>query len=76
MTPYNAGNLTQVKEVRNYELTLPETYDYVSVADWYKVATDNPSIRAGTDGVHYSDSDDTGANLYVSTIQKSHSKIS
>lgn len=74
MTPYNAGNLTQVKEVRNYELTLPETYHYVTVADWYKVATDNPSIWAGTDGVHYSDSDDTGANLYVSTIQKAIQK--
>lgn len=74
VTPYNANNEAQVKEVRDYELTLANTYNYVTVADWYKAATKHPEIWSGTDGVHYSDSDTTGADLYVKTIQKAIEK--
>ncbi|WP_293889153.1 acyltransferase family protein [Streptococcus sp.] len=74
VTPYNANNETQVKEVRDYELTLPDTYPYVTIADWYKAASTHPDIWKGTDGVHYSDSDSTGADLYVKTIQKAINK--
>lgn len=74
VTPYNANNEAQVKEVRDYELTLADTYNYVTVADWYKAATKHPEIWSGTDGVHYSDSDTTGADLYVKTIQKAIEK--
>ena len=42
VTPYNANNEAQVKEVRDYELTLADTYNYVTVADWYKAATKTP----------------------------------
>lgn len=70
VTPYDANNINQVKTVRDYELTLPDSYSYVTIADWYGVAVDNPEIWNGTDGVHYSDSDDTGENLYVGTIQE------
>ena len=63
-----------VKEVRDYELTLPDTYPYVTIADWYKAASTHPDIWKGTDGVHYSDSDSTGADLYVKTIQKAIDK--
>lgn len=69
VTPYNAGNDVAVAEVRDYELSLAKTYSYVTVADWYKAAVENPAIWSGTDGVHYSDSDSTGADLYVKTIQ-------
>lgn len=41
----------------------------MTIADWYKVAIDNPDIWYGSDGVHYSE-DSQGAELYVSTIQK------
>lgn len=74
VTPYNANNEAQVKEVRDYELTLADTYNYVTVADWYKATTKHPEIWSGTDGVHYSDSDTTGADLYVKTIQKAIEK--
>lgn len=74
VTPYNSNNEAQVKEVRDYELTLADTYNYVTVADWYKAATKHPEIWSGTDGVHYSDSDTTGADLYVKTIQKAIEK--
>ena len=74
VTPYNANNEAQVKEVRDYELTLADTYNYVTVADWYKAATKHPEIWSDTDGVHYSDSDTTGADLYVKTIQKAIEK--
>jgi peptidoglycan/LPS O-acetylase OafA/YrhL len=74
VTPYNANNLANIEEVRNYELGLTKTYDYVTVADWYETATNNPNIWNGTDGVHYSDSDTTGADLYVETIQQAIQK--
>ena len=74
VTPYNANNEAQVKEVRDYELTLADTYHYVTVADWYKAATKHPDIWNGTDGVHYSDSTTAGADLYVKTIQKAIEK--
>ena len=74
VTPYNANNEAQVKEVRDYELTLADTYYYVTVADWYKAATKHPDIWNGTDGVHYSDSTTAGADLYVKTIQKAIEK--
>ena len=74
VTPYNGKNLAGVKEVRDYELTLAKKYSYVTVADWYKTAVDNPDIWAGTDGVHYSDANSTGATLYVQTIEKAVQK--
>lgn len=69
VSPYNANNLAQVAEVRNYELRLAKKYSYVTIADWYQVAVSNPDIWVGTDGVHYSDADTKGADLYVNTIK-------
>ncbi|MEX2804884.1 acyltransferase family protein [Streptococcus sp. H31] len=74
VTPYNSKDITQVSEVRDYELQLSKTYDFLTVADWYQTAVDNPAIWNGTDGVHYSDANDQGANLYVETIQKAIQK--
>lgn len=69
VSPYNAKNATQVAEARDYAIKLPKKYKYVTIADWYKIAIDNPDIWYGSDGVHYSE-DSQGAELYVSTIQK------
>lgn len=69
VSPYNAKNAAQVAEARDYAIKLPKKYKYVTIADWYKVATDNPDIWYSSDGVHYSE-DSQGAELYVSTIQK------
>lgn len=68
VTPYNSKNDYQVEVVRNYELGLAKKYDYITVADWYQTAVDNPSIWIGSDGVHYSETTE-GANLYVTTIK-------
>lgn len=68
VTPYNAKD-GRIKEMVAYERSLSETYKYVSIADWYQTALDNPQIWSGSDGVHYSDSSTEGASLYVQTIQ-------
>ncbi|MBM7635733.1 acyltransferase family protein [Streptococcus saliviloxodontae] len=70
VSPYNAKSLDAVKAVRDYEKSLAKKYTYVTLADWYQVALDNPDIWGGTDGVHYSDATTTGAELYVKTIQQ------
>ena len=74
VTPYNASDKAKVKQARDYELSLPKTYNYITIADWYKTATSHPEIWNGTDGVHYSDANTTGADLYVKTIQKAINK--
>ena len=75
MTPYNAKAMGDVKAVRDYELKLAKKYDYVEVADWYKAALDHPEIWGGTDGVHYSDADTAGADLYVTTVNKAVERV-
>lgn len=74
VTPYNAKD-SQIREVRAYELDLAKKYSYVEVADWYQTATDNSSIWVGTDGVHFSDASQKGAELYAETIQKAIEKV-
>lgn len=69
VTPYNAKD-SRVASLREYELTLAKKYKFVTIADWYKAAVENPNIWRGTDGVHYSDASTDGARLYVETIQK------
>ncbi|TWT14502.1 acyltransferase family protein [Streptococcus sp. sy010] len=73
VTAYNAKD-SRVASMRDYELTLAKKYKYVTVADWYKTAVENPTIWRGTDGVHYSDTGTDGAKLYVETIQKAIQK--
>ncbi|MCS4488934.1 acyltransferase family protein [Streptococcus sciuri] len=75
VTPYNGKNITEVKEVRDYEVQLTKKYSYLAVADWYQTAVDNPDIWVGTDGVHYSDATTTGATLYVQTIKKAVQEV-
>ncbi|EHJ57045.1 hypothetical protein HMPREF9318_01601 [Streptococcus urinalis FB127-CNA-2] len=75
VSPYNSKNITQVAEARDYEIKLAQKYSYVTVADWYKVAVENPDIWDGTDGVHYSDSTTKGATLYVDTVQSAVRKV-
>ena len=68
VTPYDSQEDTKMSAVRDYELQLAKDNDYITVADWYQTAKDNPDIWGGTDGVHYSQSTN-GADLYVQTIQ-------
>lgn len=75
VSPYNAKNAAQVAEARNLALRLSKKHSYVAVADWYKVAVENPDIWNGSDGVHYSDASPKGAELYVSTIQSAIERV-
>ncbi|WP_165212465.1 acyltransferase family protein [Streptococcus tangpeifui] len=68
VTPYDSQEDTKMSAIRDYELQLAKDNEYISVADWYQTAQDNPDIWGGTDGVHYSQSTN-GADLYVQTIQ-------
>lgn len=76
VTPYD-GNAGQYEGVTaenyvQYVYQLAEKYDFISVADWNKVAKENPQIWANTDNVHFGSDSATiteGANLYTQTIQ-------
>ena len=74
VTPYNIKD-NRVPAVRDYELTLADQHDFIAIADWYQVASDNPDIWAGTDGVHFSDATTLGADLYAQTIKTAISQV-
>lgn len=69
VTPYNTKD-ERIPDVRSYELSLAKKYKYVTVADWYEAAVAHSEIWTESDGVHYNDSSDEGAKLYVETIKK------
>ncbi|MGT2755828.1 acyltransferase family protein [Streptococcus ovuberis] len=81
VTPYDgrvAGNPGAIANLtRDYELSLAEKYDWITVADWYKVASNNPKIWHYTDYVHFgSDSDSIadGQALYAKMLTKAIAK--
>ncbi|MGT2750617.1 acyltransferase family protein [Streptococcus orisasini] len=69
VTPYNTKD-ERIPNVRDYELSLAKKYKYVTTADWYAAAVAHSEIWTESDGVHYNDSSDEGAKLYVETIKK------
>lgn len=78
VTPYDGREANDSNSVtvqtRKYELELAKKYDYVYIADWYKVAIDNPAIWAGTDSVHFGLESDgsinVGGNLYANVVKE------
>ena len=78
VTPYDGREANDSNSVtvqtRQYELELAKKYDYVYIADWYKVAIDNPAIWAGTDSVHFGLESDgsinVGGNLYANVVKE------
>lgn len=73
VTPYNIKD-GRVPAVRDYELAMAEQHDFITIADWYKVASETPQIWAGTDGVHFSDATTLGSELYAKTIKEAVAK--
>lgn len=71
VTPYD-GNFTPSNSIAyqtgKYERELAEKYDYISIADWYQVAKDNPAIWINTDLVHFN-LETNGAELFAETIK-------
>lgn len=55
VTPYNAKANDNWKSsaINRYELSIQNQYDYVTVVDWHKVASEDPSLYDKTDGVHF-----------------------
>ncbi|MGB4932138.1 MAG: acetyltransferase, partial [Streptococcus suis] len=47
---------------------LANQYDYISIADWYQAAKENPNIWINTDLVHFNLETD-GATIFATTIK-------
>ncbi|MGT2784952.1 acyltransferase family protein [Streptococcus merionis] len=83
VTPYDgrvAGNPASLANLtRDYELKLAEKYDWVTVADWYKVAINSPQIWHFTDYVHFGNDSDSireGQEIYAKTVTDALAKAS
>lgn len=75
VTPYDgrvAGNPEALANMtREYELELAEKHDWITVADWYKVASNNPKIWHYSDYVHFGSDSKTiseGQELYAGML--------
>lgn len=71
VTPYDgnfAPNQSLAYQTGQYEKSLAEKYDYISIADWYQVSVDNPQIWVNSDLVHFN-LDTEGATLFAQTIK-------
>lgn len=69
MTPYDktataSWNSTKLAQ---FERTLPDKYDWITIADWGKIAPQHPEVFDGTDGVHFAGRA-TGDQLYAKVI--------
>ena len=69
VTPHD-GNATSESlsvALAAWELTLPDKYAYVTIADWNKAATAHPEVFTGTDGTHFAGVE-KGDELYSQTL--------
>ncbi len=72
VTPYD-GNFS-VKEdsipyqIGQYEKKLATENDYITIADWFQVAVDNPNIWVGSDLVHFN-LQTNGAELFANNLK-------
>ena len=69
MTPYDktataSWNSTKLAQ---FERTLPDKYDWITIADWGKIAPQHPEVFDGTDGVHFAGRA-AGDRLYAKVI--------
>ena len=51
----------------------PKKYDFITIADWYQVAVENPNIWVGTDSVHFN-METNGGELYAQTVKEALDK--
>lgn len=69
MTPYDktataSWNSTKLAQ---FERPLPDKYDWITIADWGKIAPQHPEVFDGTDGVHFAGRA-VGDRLYAKVI--------
>lgn len=55
MTPFDqrADPSWNSSKLADFERTLPAKHDFITIADWQKLAAKHPDVFAGTDGVHF-----------------------
>ena len=71
VTPYDrrADDTLNSSKLADFERSLPQKYDYVTVADWQKKAQKHPEVFEGTDGVHFAGRH-AGDVIYAETINE------
>ena len=71
MTPYDgrADATWNSSKVAVFERTLPEKYDYITIADWNLLAPQHPEAFVETDGVHFA-GNPAGDKLYAECINQ------
>ena len=77
VTPYDGryanDQSSESVQTRLYELELAKKYDFITIADWYQVAIENPNIWVGTDSVHFN-METNGGELYAQTVKEALDK--
>lgn len=72
VTPYDGNYGTQDDSVAyqtgQYEKKLAKEHDYITIADWFQMSTNNPHIWEGTDLVHFS-LETNGGDIFAQTIR-------
>lgn len=69
MTPYDKTATASWNSTKlgNFERTLPDKYEWITIADWGKVAAQHPEVFNGTDGVHFAGRA-AGDRLYAKVV--------
>ena len=77
VTPYDGryanDQSSESVQTRLYQLELAKKYDFITIADWYQVAVENPNIWVGTDSVHFN-METNGGELYAQTVKEALDK--
>lgn len=71
VTPYDrrADATWNSSKLADFERTLPQKYNYITIADWQKMAQQHPEVFDGTDGVHFAGRH-SGDVIYAETINQ------
>lgn len=69
VTPYDqrANPSWNSSKVADYERSLPAKFDFITVADWQKLAAQHPDVFKGTDGVHFAGRE-SGDIIYAQAV--------
>ena len=57
------------QKLANFERTLPDKYDFITIADWNKIAAEHMEIFVGSDTTHFAGNPE-GEKLYLEMLQK------
>ena len=77
VTPYDGNSASYdnpvAEKTYQYEKKLADKYEFITLADWNKVAREHPELWTGSDNIHFGGSGESiqaGAKVYAETIQK------